>query len=119
MEEQKVQILFYQLILSFHGAAMQQMGKLENAAAGNSNKDIAQAQLSIDMIEMIKLKTEGNRTEEETTLLERTLRELRLTYVEAIGGDEKPGSNPENKSNAAENEKKSGAKERKTGGESK
>jgi len=114
MEEQKKQLLFYQLILSFHAAAMQQMGKLENAAAGDSKKDIAQAQLSIDMIEMIKLKTEGNRTAEETTLLERTLRELRLSYVEALASDEKPGSTSENQSQTSEKEHKKGSQKENT-----
>ena len=82
--EQKNQALFYQLIMSFQAAAMQQMGKLKNPFTDKIEKDLSQAQLTIDMIDMLKLKTEGNRTEEETDFIDRVLRELKLNYFEEI-----------------------------------
>ena len=41
------------------------------------------AKLTIDTLDMLKTKTEGNRTQDETSLFEDVLYQLRLTYVKA------------------------------------
>jgi hypothetical protein len=80
-ENQKFQALFFQLIMSFQAAAMQHLGQMENMFSQKIEKDLTQAQLSIDMIEMIRQKTEGNRSDDETQFIDHVLRELRLVFV--------------------------------------
>ena len=77
----KQNALFFQLIMSFQAAAMQHLGQIENMFSKKIEQDLEQAHLSIDMIEMIRTKTEGNRTVDETKFIDEVLRELRLIYV--------------------------------------
>ena len=87
-EEQKHQALFFQLIMSFQAAAYQHMGKIKNMLTDKIERDLQQAQLAIDMIEMIKIKTEGHLTEDESKFIEQSLRELRLNYIEELNKDQ-------------------------------
>ena len=73
---------FYQLILMFETAALQQLGKLINPLTGKIEKDLGQAKFSIDMLGMLEEKTKGNLTSEEKSSLQRVLAQLRLNYVE-------------------------------------
>jgi hypothetical protein len=75
---------FYQLILMFETAALQQLGKLINPLTGKVEKDLEQAKFSIDMLGMLEEKTEGNLTSEEKSYLQRVLAQLRLNYVEEL-----------------------------------
>lgn len=108
--DQKNQALFFQLILSFQAAAFQQMGKVKNPFTDKIERDLNQAQLSIDMIDMIKLKTEGNRTPEETKFIDQVLRELKWNFVDELEKDKKSKTEQTQKS---EEEQKSETKEKK------
>jgi len=44
------------------------------------------AKLTIDTLDMLKVKTDGNRTTDETSLLDDVLYQLRLSYVKAESG---------------------------------
>ncbi|MBN2009239.1 DUF1844 domain-containing protein [candidate division KSB1 bacterium] len=79
--DRQQQALFFQMIMSFQAAAMQHLGQIENMFSNKIEYDLEQARIAIDMIDMIRKKTEGNRTPEETTFIEDVLRELRLIYV--------------------------------------
>ncbi len=83
MEENlnKDQMLFTSLIMMFQTAAMQHMGKLKNPITDTIERDIEQAKISIDILDMIQKKTEGNLAEYESKLLKSVLHELRLNYV--------------------------------------
>jgi len=81
-QHEKHQILFSQLVLMFHAAAMQQMGKLKNPMTDKIERDLGAAQGSIDILEMLRTKTRGNLDVDETRLLDQVLRELRLNYVD-------------------------------------
>ena len=83
--------LFLGLIHSFQGAAMQQMGKVPNPFTNEIERDLAQARLSIDMLEMLEERTAGNLTGEETRFLKHVLTELRLNYVAEVEEDAKAG----------------------------
>ena len=95
--DQKNQMLFFQLIMTFQAAALQQMGKVKNPLTDKIERDLQQAQLSIDMIDMIKFKTSGNCSEDETAFLDQVLRELKLNYVDEIEKDKKAASEKESK----------------------
>jgi hypothetical protein len=78
-----------QLVSMFQMAAMQQMGKLVNPVTNEVEKDLDQAKVSIDMIEMLKRKTEGNRSVSETEFLDKVLFELHMNFVDESKSDEK------------------------------
>lgn len=81
--------LFLGLIHSFQAAAMQQMGKTVNPFTEKIERDLAQARLSIDMLEMLQERTSGNLTGEESRFLTHVLTELRLNYVAEVDEDKK------------------------------
>jgi len=58
------------------------LGILENPVTHKKEEDLIQAKFIIDTLSMIKEKTTGNLTQEENTLLENVLYELRMQYVE-------------------------------------
>lgn len=76
--------LFYQIVLSFHSAAWQQMGKVVNPITNKVEKDLQAASLSIDILDMLKSKTKGNLTREEEDFLNRTISELKLNYIDEL-----------------------------------
>jgi hypothetical protein len=77
--------LFLGLVQSFQLAAMQQLGQVPDPVNQKTERDLAQAKLSIDMLEMLKARTEGNLTMEEGRFLDHVLTELRLHYVREAG----------------------------------
>jgi uncharacterized protein DUF1844 len=81
--------LFLGLIHSFQAAAMQQMGKIMNPFTEKMERDLKQARLSIDMLEMLQERTSGNLTGEESRFLTHVLTELRLNYVAEVDEDRK------------------------------
>ena len=85
--------LFIQLLYIFHASAMQSMGKLKNPMTDKIERDLAQANQSIEMIEMLKEKTKGNISEELSRAIDAFLTELRLNYVDEVAKD-KTAVNP-------------------------
>ena len=81
--------LLMQLIYMFHTSAMQGLGKIADPT-GQVSRNLEYVSQTIDLMEMLKVKTKGNTTDEIDKLLEGMLSELGLNYV-----DEKV--KPENK----------------------
>ena len=79
---QKNDFLLAQLIFMFQSAAMQQMGKIKNPFNDKIDRDLAQAQISIDMLDMIHMKMKGNLSAEEERMFTQVLQDLRLNYVD-------------------------------------
>lgn len=80
-KEQIHSALFMNLVFTFQAAAMQQLGLVKNPASDKIEKNIEQAKMSIEMLDMIEKKTSGNLTSDESNLLNRVLDELKLNYV--------------------------------------
>lgn len=78
----KNQLLLTQLVLMFQTAALQQMGKIKNPFTDKIEQDLPQAQISIDMLEMLHGKMKGNLSQEEDRLFSTVLQELKLNYVD-------------------------------------
>ncbi len=95
----KNQLLFAQLVLMFHTAAMQQMGKLKNPLTDNIERDLSQAQVSVDMLDMMKEKMKGNLTGDEERFLTDILRELKLNYVDELNKDQATRTEEDKKGN--------------------
>ncbi len=83
------ELLFVHLVSMFQFAAMQSMGKIPNPASGKIERDLEQARMSIDMIEMLHAKTEGRRTPQEQDVMDKVLFELRMNYVDETRRDER------------------------------
>ncbi len=79
---EKHQILFSTLVLMLHQATMQQLGKMKNPLTDKIERDLGAARNTIDMLEMLEVKTKGNLDDEENRLISTLLRELRLNYVD-------------------------------------
>ena len=97
------QALFAALLFSLHAAGMQQLGKIINPMSGKVERDLSQAQATIEMLEMIKRKTVNNLDDAEGRLLGRLLYELQMNYVDEAK-NEKAGTAEagESKSSAGE-----------------
>jgi hypothetical protein len=82
MTDDKNTSLFFSLIMTFQAAAMQQMGKLKNPISDKIERDLHQAQLSIDILDMLLERTKGNLSDDESRFLKGILQELKLNYVD-------------------------------------
>ncbi len=99
---EKNKVLFTQLILMLHGAAMQQMGKIKNPVTDKIERDLTQAQFSIDMLDMMKDKTKGNLSPEEERFLHSLLQELKLNYVDEAGKDQRQQTQEQSSTESAQ-----------------
>jgi hypothetical protein len=82
MNAEKNSSLFFSLVMTFQAAAMQQMGKLKNPISDKIERDLQQAQLSIDILDMLEEKTKGNLSDDESRFFKGILQELKLNYVD-------------------------------------
>lgn len=81
--------LFNGLVMMFSASAMQQLGKLVDPSTGKSQVNLEAAQMTIDMLNMLKAKTKGNLDHEEESLLSNALSTAQMNYVETAAA---PGS---------------------------
>src|SRR5580658_7165054 len=73
---------FLDMVGLFGTQAMIALGKLANPATGKADKNMPAARLFIDTLEMLEHKTQGNLNGDETKVLQATLTDLRLMFVE-------------------------------------
>jgi hypothetical protein len=91
-EGEKETALFMGLVLMFHAAAMQHMGKTKNPISDKVERSLDQAQFVIDTLDALVVKTKGNLSDEENRFLTNVVKELKLNYVEELAKDQKPGA---------------------------
>ena len=77
---QKSPALFSTFIMGLASAAMIEMGLIEDPIKKETRKNFPAAKQHIDILEMISVKTQGNLEDEEKSLLDRVLTDLRLQY---------------------------------------
>lgn len=75
---------FSTFILSLSTSVVMNLGLVENPVTKQTEKEPAVAKQTIDLIELLKDKTKGNLTDEETKLLDDVLHELKVWYCKAI-----------------------------------
>ena len=78
----KNSIMFISLVTSLGSQAFAQLGKVKDPSTNNIERNLDAASLSIDMLDMLKERTQGNLSEQETSLLEKTLSDLKLNFVQ-------------------------------------
>lgn len=86
--------ILLQLIYMFHTSAMQGLGKVADPT-GQINRNLEYVSQTIDIMEMLLVKTQGNITEEIDNMLTQMISELKLNYVDEK--NKKPEDNIEEK----------------------
>ena len=76
------QQLFDQLISSLVHSAWVYLGKVKNPMNDKLEKNIDQASIQIDMLDMLFKRMTGNLSEEEEQYLSHIIRELKMNFVE-------------------------------------
>lgn len=75
------------LFMMFASSALVSLGAAPNPQTNEPKVDLTQAQAAIDVLLMLREKTQGNRTERETRLLESILYDLQMRFVSAARGN--------------------------------
>jgi hypothetical protein len=73
------------LVTTLATQAMVALGVVPNPLSGKTESDLEQAKHFIDTIQMLQQKTEGNRTAEESQMIDAVLHELRMGFLGAQG----------------------------------
>lgn len=73
-------------------SAMQQLGKLANPLTGKAERNLDGAKATIDMIRMLQAKTKGNLSPDEQQVLESSVANLQLNYVDELSRKEEPAA---------------------------
>ncbi|MDY6825485.1 MAG: DUF1844 domain-containing protein [Thermodesulfobacteriota bacterium] len=83
--EQLPEMNFATFIFSLNSSALVHLGVLADPTTGKTEKKLAVAKQTIDILGMLEEKTKGNLTEEEGNMLQNILQELRLKYIKEKG----------------------------------
>lgn len=89
MEQNFNELLFMQLVMQNQQIAMMSMGKLKHPVSDKIERNLELAKISIDTLDMLKLKTKGNLSTYEEKFLDEVIRELKLNYVDEVNKDSK------------------------------
>jgi hypothetical protein len=90
MEDDKLTQLFYSLVYSFQMQTWMSMGKIKNPVTDKVEKDLNAAQMTIDILDMLKEKTINNLSEQESKFIEQVLADLKLNYVHESSRPDEP-----------------------------
>ncbi len=86
-----LKLTFSSYLLMLGALGWQFLGKVPNPANGKIEKDLLQAQQIIDLLGILEEKTKNNLLPDEKNILDSTLINLRLNYVEEIKKDKEGG----------------------------
>jgi hypothetical protein len=80
---------FSNFILSLNTSALIHLGDLPDPQTRERIYDIQSAKQTVDILELLKIKTEGNLDSEEIRLLDDVIYDLRMKYVKIMQSDNK------------------------------
>lgn len=109
-ENKEVNPLFLQLVISLQSAAWYQMGKTMSPVSGKVERDLVQAKVSIDLLNMLQEKTKGNLVDEEQKIIDSTVYNLQMNYIEEVEKDKNTPKDDGDKSSEKEASDNSGEK---------
>jgi hypothetical protein len=78
------EVTFANFIFSLSTTAMYHFGDIADPATGESCKNLPAAKQTIDILSLLRAKTQGNLSEEEKELLDGALYELRMRFVKEV-----------------------------------
>lgn len=87
--DELLSVLFAEMVVQQTNMAMIFLGQAPHPQTGKKEQNLETARLFIDQLEMLEVKTKGNLTKEEDTLLKQSLSHLRLAFVEAVNQQKK------------------------------
>ena len=79
--EQQLEANFSTLVLSVASSAAMSLGLAPDPSTGQTSVDKKMAQFNIDLLEVLKAKSENNRTDEEEKLINQLLSDLKMKFV--------------------------------------
>lgn len=82
-------VLFMHLVSMLAMSAIQQMGKLVDPGTGKAEINLEAAQATIDMLDMLFIKTKNNLDAGEEKLMKDTLSSLKINFVETKDAEER------------------------------
>ncbi|MBI4324013.1 MAG: DUF1844 domain-containing protein [Chloroflexi bacterium] len=82
--EETLSVLFANMVIQQSNLALLLLGKVPHPESGELRQDLDAAQMLIDQLEMIEVKTKGNLNKQEEQLLKQSLTTLRMAFVEAV-----------------------------------
>jgi hypothetical protein len=74
------------LLVMLYGDAMANLGQAPDPVSGQPHIDLDQARFAIDLLAMLQEKTRGNRTPDESAVLDEMLSSLRMGFVRLSKG---------------------------------
>ena len=101
--DEMMSALFAHMVIQQTNMAMMMLGKVAHPETGKTIQDLEAAKLFIDQLEMLQIKTKGNLSKEEESLLKQSLMSLQMTFVETASEAEKetpPEKSAEQKTSA-------------------
>ncbi|MCD6413871.1 MAG: DUF1844 domain-containing protein [Elusimicrobia bacterium] len=87
---------FFALVMMLNNSTMIHLGKVSNPVSGKIEKNLNQAKMTIDILEMVREKTKGNLESDEEKLLNGILADLQLNYVAEVEKEQQSPQTPEN-----------------------
>ena len=110
-EKKMSEALFVNLVSSLYSSAMHFLGKIMNPVTGKVEKNLEAAHTNIEILRMLKEKTLGNLSDEESRILGDALSNMQMNYVDELeksrkeqpAEEEKP---PEDKPEGPEGDEK-------------
>ena len=106
MEENKNMQLFMGLCTSLVSQAWMQLGKIKNPMTDKIDIDLSAASLTIDMLSMLKEKTKGNISDDESKILDQSISELKMNFVMSKEKEETQEEKPEEDSKKTDEKEK-------------
>lgn len=79
--EQPLEANFSTLVLSVASSAAMSLGMAPDPGTGKTSVDKKMAQFNIDLLEVLKNKSENNRTDEEDKLINQLISDLKMKFV--------------------------------------
>jgi hypothetical protein len=81
---QMISAMFASLVIQNANMAMIFLGQAPHPQTGKVTQDLEHARYFIDQLEMLEVKTKGNLDKQEAAILNQSLTNLRLAFVEAV-----------------------------------
>jgi hypothetical protein len=79
------EISFASFIFSLSSSAFVSLGAIPDPNTGKTEKNLAMAKQTIDILGLLREKTRNNLTQEEENLFDQMLYDLRMSYVREVG----------------------------------
>jgi len=85
---------FSSLVLTLSSSAWVGLGKIADPLSGEIKKDLKSAKFTIDTLIMLREKTKGNLSDDETKLLQTVLGDLQANYAEVVFAGKESNEKP-------------------------